>query len=186
MIRRPPRSTLFPYTTLFRSHHPRFFSSYEGGPTSPNSYLLNFWNVLYNAQADLVLNGRFHQYERFAPQNVTGGLDAARGIRQIIVGTGGAGHDVPVTIAPNSLVRNSDSYGVLKLTLSADGSGTYSWKFIPIAGKTFTDTGSATCHKAVTVSPTLSTVAAAPASITAGGGEPAETGTGEGGERDTS
>src|SRR3989442_6710464 len=23
MIRRPPRSTLFPYTTLFRSHHPR-------------------------------------------------------------------------------------------------------------------------------------------------------------------
>src|SRR5258707_7082828 len=22
MIRRPPRSTLFPYTTLFRSHHP--------------------------------------------------------------------------------------------------------------------------------------------------------------------
>src|SRR2546430_12445812 len=24
MIRRPPRSTLFPYTTLFRSHRPRF------------------------------------------------------------------------------------------------------------------------------------------------------------------
>src|SRR2546425_8991744 len=24
MIRRPPRSTLFPYTTLFRSHHLRF------------------------------------------------------------------------------------------------------------------------------------------------------------------
>src|SRR5438477_5857845 len=24
MIRRPPRSTLFPYTTLFRSHLPRF------------------------------------------------------------------------------------------------------------------------------------------------------------------
>src|SRR3989442_5604582 len=24
MIRRPPRSTLFPYTTLFRSHHSRF------------------------------------------------------------------------------------------------------------------------------------------------------------------
>src|SRR3989442_9653905 len=25
MIRRPPRSTLFPYTTLFRSHKPRVF-----------------------------------------------------------------------------------------------------------------------------------------------------------------
>src|SRR2546430_12922201 len=24
MIRRPPRSTLFPYTTLFRSHHERY------------------------------------------------------------------------------------------------------------------------------------------------------------------
>src|SRR2546427_7547956 len=24
MIRRPPRSTLFPYTTLFRSHRPQF------------------------------------------------------------------------------------------------------------------------------------------------------------------
>src|SRR5204862_4637363 len=24
MIPRPPRSTLFPYTTLFRSHHPRY------------------------------------------------------------------------------------------------------------------------------------------------------------------
>jgi len=31
----------------------------------------------------------------------------------------------------------------LKLTL-ADGS--YSWQFIPIAGQTFTDTGSGTCH----------------------------------------
>src|SRR5256884_764154 len=26
MIRRPPRSTLFPYTTLFRSHHAHWFS----------------------------------------------------------------------------------------------------------------------------------------------------------------
>src|SRR2546422_7088377 len=26
MIRRPPRSTLFPYTTLFRSHHRRPFA----------------------------------------------------------------------------------------------------------------------------------------------------------------
>src|SRR2546429_5687571 len=27
MIRRPPRSTLFPYTTLFRSNHPRWMST---------------------------------------------------------------------------------------------------------------------------------------------------------------
>src|SRR5687768_17628259 len=33
MIRRPPRSTLFPYTTLFRSrNHPRHF--YDGRPSN--------------------------------------------------------------------------------------------------------------------------------------------------------
>src|SRR2546426_4985959 len=30
MIRRPPRSTLFPYTTLFRSHHPEARSPRRG------------------------------------------------------------------------------------------------------------------------------------------------------------
>src|SRR5260221_13100424 len=31
MIRRPPRSTLFPYTTLFRSHFPSVLLSFVGG-----------------------------------------------------------------------------------------------------------------------------------------------------------
>src|SRR2546430_15458997 len=31
MIRRPPRSTLFPYTTLFRSSHPRDADLPDGG-----------------------------------------------------------------------------------------------------------------------------------------------------------
>src|SRR2546430_17701431 len=31
MIRRPPRSTLFPYTTLFRSHHRGAQSLHPGG-----------------------------------------------------------------------------------------------------------------------------------------------------------
>ena len=35
------------------------------------------------------------------------------------------------------------SYGVLKLTL---GVRSYEWQFIPIAGGTFTDSGSAPCH----------------------------------------
>src|SRR5258708_9945255 len=34
MIRRPPRSTLFPYTTLFRSHH-----ILPVGPPHPTCYL---------------------------------------------------------------------------------------------------------------------------------------------------
>src|ERR1039458_10671179 len=32
MIRRPPRSTLFPYTTLFRSHYGAIFSPNSGDP----------------------------------------------------------------------------------------------------------------------------------------------------------
>jgi len=35
------------------------------------------------------------------------------------------------------------TFGVLKLTLSP---GAYSWKFIPMSGLTFTDSGSGTCH----------------------------------------
>src|SRR3712207_8512502 len=35
MIRRPPRSTLFPYTTLFRSFHRRGIARSRGGSTSP-------------------------------------------------------------------------------------------------------------------------------------------------------
>src|SRR5690349_22370072 len=31
MIRRPPRSTLFPYTTLFRSYEPAYALGYDGG-----------------------------------------------------------------------------------------------------------------------------------------------------------
>jgi hypothetical protein len=33
--------------------------------------------------------------------------------------------------------------GVLKLTLEA---GSYSWEFVPVAGKSYTDSGSGTCH----------------------------------------
>src|SRR5574337_1427650 len=35
MIRRPPRSTLFPYTTLFRSSRAEFFASTRDGCLSP-------------------------------------------------------------------------------------------------------------------------------------------------------
>ena len=47
------------------------------------------FQALYNADADVVLGGHAHDYERFAPQNPAGQLDNARGIRQFVVGTGG-------------------------------------------------------------------------------------------------
>ena len=65
------------------------------------------------------------------------------GIRQFVVGTGGQLHTAFGTVRPNSEVRNSTTFGVLKLTL---GSGSYSWEFIPVAGGTFIDSGTGTCH----------------------------------------
>jgi hypothetical protein len=53
-----------------------------------------FWADLYNAAADLILNGHAHNYERFAPQTPTG-TSSANGRREIVVGTGG---DDPITI----------------------------------------------------------------------------------------
>jgi acid phosphatase type 7 len=46
-------------------------------------------------------------------------------------------------IQPNSQVRIGGTYGVLKLTLHPSS---YEWKFVPVAGKTFTDSGTTSCH----------------------------------------
>src|SRR5207247_2291183 len=63
------------------------------------------------------------------------------------------------------------TYGVLKLTLSSTG---YTWNFIPVAGQSFTDSGSGTCHdapgSASGASASLSTVSASPTTLTAGSG----------------
>jgi hypothetical protein len=103
------------------------------------------WQDLYAAHADLVLAGHEHSYERFAPQDPEGRLDPKNGIREIVVGTGGRSHDFLGFATPNSEVRDWETYGVLKLALSAAG---YSWQFIPEAGKTFRDSGSGVCHNA--------------------------------------
>ncbi len=103
-----------------------------------------FWQILYNAGADLVVNGHAHNYERFAPQDPNGNLDTAKGLREFVVGTGGeslAAFDA--TPAANSEVRNSTNHGVIQFTLHATS---YDWQFIPVAGQTFTDSGTQACH----------------------------------------
>ena len=126
--------------TLAFFHHP-LFSSGQGEGDEP---VLPFWEDLYAAGADLVLNGHSHNYERFAPQTPSGGLDTARGIREIVVGTGGDNYQAFLPgVAPNSERRSSKTFGVLQLTLTATG---YSWQFRPAAGGSFTDSGSGSCH----------------------------------------
>ncbi len=126
--------------TLAYWHHPRFSSDNRHGnwpSVGP------FWDALYEFGADVVLNGHAHVYERFAPQNPWGKADPAFGIRQFTVGTGGNGLYGFQGVKPNSQVRHAKTLGALKLTLHSGG---YDWKFMPQAGKTFTDSGTAACH----------------------------------------
>lgn len=126
--------------TLAYWHVPLFSS---GGRAS--AITQPFWKLLYDHNADLVLTGHDHIYERFAPQDPSGELDLTRGIREFVVGTGGANHTSITAIAPNSEVRNTDTFGVLKLTLHPSG---YDWRFVHESIGSFTDSGSAPCHGA--------------------------------------
>ena len=127
--------------TLAYMHRPRFSAGYHGS----NSSMQALWQDLYDAGAELWIAGHNHDYERFAPQTASGVADPARGIREFVVGTGGAGTEAWSTTPPiaNEEAWANPVFGVLKLTLRAGG---YDWEFIPIAGYTFTDSGSGTCH----------------------------------------
>ena len=102
------------------------------------------WQALYDAGADVVLNGHAHDYERFAPQDADAAADPARGIREFVVGTGGRNLQGFRAIRPNSEVRSRGSYGVLAMTLHPTG---YDWRFLTALGRgSFTDRGTAACH----------------------------------------
>ncbi len=121
-------------------HHPRFSSGTEHG-SDPRSEPL--WQALDDHGTEIIISGHEHNYERFAPQTASGVAAPDRGIRLFVVGTGGADHYSFGPPIANSEVRNGDTWGVLELLLSADA---YSWRFIPVAGRTFSDSGSGSCH----------------------------------------
>ena len=125
--------------TLAYWHHARFSSGEHGNDAKTRA----LWEALYQAGADVILVGHDHNYERFAPQRPDGAVDHRRGIRQFVVGTGGTSLRGIERRAANSEVRSSGAHGVLKLVLQPDG---YQWEFVPVAGKSFTDQGSGSCH----------------------------------------
>jgi hypothetical protein len=100
------------------------------------------WRALYDANVDVVINGHDHTYERFAPQDPDGRPDPSRGIRQFVVGTGGAMLYEFTHVRANSEARGA-AWGVAMFTLNDGG---YQWQFIPVDGASFTDAGSGTCH----------------------------------------
>jgi hypothetical protein len=137
------RSDLAAHTnkcTLAYWHHPLFSSGQNGDYPG----MRPIFDILYNANADVVLNGHDHLYERFGPQSGDGRPDPARGIREFIVGTGGVNADYRfVTSKPNSERQITGQNGVLKLTLLADS---YQWEFVTAPNGAVADSGSGSCH----------------------------------------
>jgi hypothetical protein len=100
--------------------------------------------LLFEAGADVIVTAHDHIYERFAPAKPSGRIDRAHGIRQFIVGTGGAplyafGDRRP----PHGRRRQNVTHGVLRLELRGGG---YSWRFIPVRAGLFRDGGDGVCH----------------------------------------
>jgi hypothetical protein len=120
-------------------HHPRFSSGEHGNDVDVGG----FWEQLVAAHADLVINGHDHDYERFAPQNAAGQKDGKAGLREIVVGTGGASLRGFTSVAPNSELRVAGEWGVIRLTLHV---ANYDWEFLPVKDAPITDSGSTLCH----------------------------------------
>jgi acid phosphatase type 7 len=125
--------------TIALWHAPLFSTGWHG----PSPSVKPLWDQLYAAGVELVVNGHEHDYERFVPLDPGGTPDVERGIRQIIVGTGGAELRQFERDDPNSEVRDASTHGVLRLELDP---GRYAWSFIPVQSGGFTDSGSDTCH----------------------------------------
>jgi 3',5'-cyclic AMP phosphodiesterase CpdA len=137
LARHPARCTLAFW------HHPLYSSGGHGSMPQ----MRDAWEMLHRAGAEIVLAGHDHDYERFAPQDARGQLDRAGGIRQFVVGTGGAYATPFLFTVNNSELRDSTRNGVLRLRLQ---DGSYEWEFlastnaVPNAGRP--DHGSAECH----------------------------------------
>lgn len=120
-------------------HHPRYSSGGHGN----NPQMDEAWTMLDAAGAELVLSSHDHNYERFVPIDGNGQRNDKRGIRQFIVGTGGAKLTPMLFPKPDSVVSDNSTHGILKLVLKDIG---YEWEFLPVTKDGFTDNGAALCH----------------------------------------
>ncbi len=127
-------------------HHPTLTA---GPHANDEGSMMAIWRAFYDAGGDLVVTGHDHNYQRYAPLNRDSNAATAGGMRQIVIGVGGKN----ITTQSNAsstpgleVAMDGDTnpaFGVLKLTL---GSASYNWQFVPVAGKTFTDSGSQSCR----------------------------------------
>ena len=148
--------------TLAYWHHPLFNSGPEGNYDDTPHDSTSLWQALYEAGAEIVLNGHAHHYERFSPQTPTGQSDPQQGVREFIVGTGVKSLREIDAIQPNSQSRDTSHYGVLRLVLSPSS---YSWSFVDEAGVAH-DPGSTSCHGAPDLTPPETSISSGPDAVT--------------------
>ena len=103
-----------------------------------------FWDALYAAGADVIVNGHEHDYERFAPQDP----DGERGPRA---------RPAPVhrrdrrgraarLREPRSPTASCGWPSATGSSSSPSRDGGYEWRWIPVAGDEVADRGQASCH----------------------------------------
>ncbi|SOD02207.1 3',5'-cyclic AMP phosphodiesterase CpdA [bacterium JGI 053] len=125
--------------TLVAMHRPRFSSGKHGD----SERVKDAFRAMYDGGVDVLLSGHDHLYERFAPQDPDGRADPRRGVRQFVVGTGGAPlYSFRETIHRNSEAHQNDVHGVLRVVFHPDG---YDWEFVGV-GAAFSDKGHGECH----------------------------------------
>ena len=124
--------------TIAYWHNPRYSSGWHGS----DARFTPIWQVLYDHGVDLILNGHDHDYERFAPMNPAGVLDSAKGMTEIVAGTGGEDLRGFNRAEPNSVYRIEGRAGVLKLTL---GDNAWQSEFVEAGGRVW-DRSGGTCH----------------------------------------
>jgi acid phosphatase type 7 len=107
-----------------------------------NTAVAPLWQALVDHGVDVALVGHDHAYERFAPIDASGAADPERGIRELVVGTGGKSLARRRWNAPNSEVRRSATAGILQVTLRADE---YSWRFVTAPRGRVGDSGTSDC-----------------------------------------
>lgn len=120
----------YPCTLAFW-HHPLFsFTS----PSGAAAAVKPLWELLHDAHADVVLNGHSHNYQRWKPQDPDGTYDPDGGIREVVVGTGGASkYPLRSGSKPSNLAAaQDDAFGILRISLRRAG---YSWEWVTAAGQ---------------------------------------------------
>ena len=126
--------------TLAYWHHPRFSSGEHGNSTATQA----IWQDLYDAARMSCSSATTTTTSALPRRTPTGVVDRARGIREFVVGTGGRSHYAIGTAIPTARCENSDTFGVLQLTLHPASLRLE----VRARGRdgTFTDSGTGYCH----------------------------------------